>query len=235
MENKINVFLNNGSGSGSGSGDGFWYWSGSGSGSGDGSGSGAGYGSGSGDGCRSGSGSGDGSGAGSWDGSGYGSGAGDGSWSGAGHKLNNKKIYKIDNVNAVITNIKGNIATGYIVNDDFTQTKTCVAKNEEYFAHGKTLKEALQALEEKVIANLDSDEIIEMFLNEIDIAKSYLAQYFLDWHGKLTGSCKQGRESFIKNKNIDLNSNMTVLEFIEICKDDYGKDVILQLKERLTK
>lgn len=42
-----------------------------------------------------------------------------------------------------------------------------------------------------------------------------------------------GRESFVKNRNVDLSASYTVEEFISICEDYYGGHVIKQLKEKL--
>jgi hypothetical protein len=165
------------------------------------------------------------------DSSGYDSGYGDGS--GDGYKINNDMIYNIDSIPTIIKHIKENVAKGFVVNDDLSFTKAFIVKGNGYFAHGASIKEAMQSLEDKIISNMDVDEIIEKFLEVTDRNKSYSAKYFFDWHGRLTGSCLQGRESFIKNKSIDLDSDMTLKEFVKVCKDDYGKEVILKLEEIL--
>ena len=41
------------------------------------------------------------------------------------------------------------------------------------------------------------------------------------------------REAFVRNHDLDINAEYTVKEFIEICENDYGSDVIRQLKERI--
>ena len=203
------------------------YGSGYGSGSGDGYGSGYGYGYGYG----SGSGSGDGS------GYGYGSGSGDGYGSGSGDGLksfNGQKVYYIDNIPTVIEKVKGNLAKGYIVNADLTTKKCYIAKHDNYFAHGATLKEAEKALQDKVFDNMDVDEKINIFLKEFDLNTKYPARTFYEWHHKLTGSCEFGRNTFVRNHGIDLVNGMyTVKEFIEITKNDFGGDIIRQLEERV--
>ena len=40
-----------------------------------------------------------------------------------------------------------------------------------------------------------------------------------------------GRESFCKDKGIDLDGSTTVREFIELTKGSYGADIILKLPE----
>ncbi len=223
---KIREFLKvyNGSGDGSGSGSGY----GSGDGSGSGSGSGSGYGSGSGDG--SGSGSGDGSG----DGSGSGYGSGDGSGYGDGIKaINGFTVYQIDGIATIIRTIHNNVAKGFILNDDLSLTPCYIAKGHNKFAHGETLKKALEDLQNKIFEDMDSDEAIEMFLKEFpDPNQKYPAKQFYIWHNRLTGSCEMGRNSFVRNGGYDLeNDTFTVQEFIDITKDAFGGDVIRQLEE----
>ena len=41
-----------------------------------------------------------------------------------------------------------------------------------------------------------------------------------------------GRDNFIANHNIDMNSQYTVEEFIELTKNDFGGRIIEQLKGR---
>ena len=222
------------------SGDGF----GDGSGSGDGSVSGDGYGDGSGYGYGSGSGfgSGDGSGYGfgSGDGSGYGSVSGDGYGDGDGFGFGVKSIggmvvSVIDGVETIVTRIKGNVAKGYILSNDLQLSPCYVVKNNKYFAHGKTLRAANEALQDKIFSDLDVDGRIAEFIKKFKASKKYPAKTFFDWHGKLTGSCELGRESFAKNHNIDLENDVfTVAEFIALTENEYGGEVIKRLKEKCT-
>jgi hypothetical protein len=47
----------------------------------------------------------------------------------------------------------------------------------------------------------------------------------------LTGSCDIGREGFISDNEIDLNSEYTLNEFAEICGNSYGGDIIRKITE----
>ena len=227
-----------GYGSGDGDGDGYGSGYGYGDGSGSGSGSGYGYGSGYGHGYGYGSGDDDGDGYGSGYGYGYGYGSGYGygygSGSGDGLKsMNGKKIYMIDGVPTIARKIKFNVLFGYIPQSDFTKEKCYVVKGNGYFAHGKTIKEAQQTLIEKYIENMDEDEIFEKFLSEFEPGKKYPAKIFFDWHHYITGSCLTGRENFVRNHDIDLErGEYTVQEFFDICRNDYGGEVIERLEER---
>ena len=226
MEDKIKQFLNTGSGSGYGSGDGSGY------GSGDGSGYGSGYGSGDGDG------SGDGYGDGSGYGSGYGSGDGDGSGDGYGDgygsgvkSVNGNTIYIVDNIPTIITNVKGNIAKGFIFQSDLSLTPCFIVKGNNQFSHGSTLHEAFESLQEKLYDDSTEEERIDKFKeNFSDFSKKYSAKELFVWHHILTGSCKAGRESFCRDKGIDVdNDKFTVYEFIELTRNSYGGEVIRKL------
>jgi len=219
MDNKIKEFLTiicgNGDGDGSGYGDG------------DGSGYGYGDGSGYGDGDGSGYGDGDGNGNGNGDGSGNGNGSGYGSGYGI-LVINKQKIYDIDSTKTIITSIKGNIAKGFILNNDLSLTKCFIVKIGNYFAHGETLKQALSDANDKYTENEPIENRITLFNNEFNRVDTYPVSLFSKWHKILTGSCEIGRNSFIKNINI--NRKYTVDEFIEITENHYGGENIKLLK-----
>ena len=199
------------------------YGDGSGSGSGDGSGDGSGYGSG--------YGSGDGYGDGSGSGSGYGSGYGYGIKS-----FKGEPVYRIDGVNTLIRSMRGNTAHGAIVNNDLTITPCYIVKQGNVFAHGETLREAMESLRDKLFEDMPEDERIAMFLRETDDGRTYPTQYFYDWHHRLTGSCDMGRKQFAHDHGVDLEHGMmTLMEFLELTKDAYGGDVIRKVISKMQK
>jgi len=235
---KIEKFLKvvDGYGDGDGSGDGSVY--------GDGSGYGSVYGYGDGDGSvcgpGNGSGSGYGYGSGDGDGSGYGSGYGDGDGYGSGYgdgikEFNKIKIFNIDGVQTGIKQIKGNVAFGFILNNDFTTTKCYTVKQNNLFAHGKTIREAMNALSGKLFNDMPEVERIEKFIEYFtDIKKEYPCLEFYEWHHKLTGSCDIGRKSFAENNDINIETDkMTVFEFIKLTENQYGGDTIKKLKSKI--
>ena len=215
LETKIKNFLNLSSGSGYGSGDD------SGSGSGDDSGSGYGYGSGD----DSGSGSGDDS------GSGYGYGYGDDSGDGV-KEVNGDTVYIVDYVPTIIKSVRDNIAQGFILQRDLTLKPCYIVKEQNMFAHGDTLHDAFTALQEKLYDNSTEEERIEAFRKKFpEYDTLYPNRDLFTYHHVLTGSCRMGRESFCKDKGIDLDGSTTVREFFELTKDSYGGDVICKLPE----
>ena len=225
LDDKIKAFLTVSSGSGYG----YGYGSGSGYGDGSGDGSGTGYGSGYGDGYGDGSGSGYGS------GSGDGDGSGDGYGSGYGIKrFNREMVYQIDGINTLIRSVRGNTAHGEIVNNDLTIAPCYIVKQDGFFAHGETLREAMEALRDKLFEDMPEDKRIDTFLRETDREKAYPTQYFYDWHHRLTGSCDMGRKRFARDHGVDLEHGMMMLtEFLELTKDAYGGDVIRKVIDRM--
>ena len=222
MENavdKIKEFLTVDVGSGYGDG----YGSGDGSGYGDGYGSGDGYGYGSGDG------SGDGYGYGSGDGYGSGSGSGDGSgvkeWQG-------QTVYKVDGVATLIDSVHGTYAKGRILRNDFTTEDCYIAKVDgRYFAHGETLHKAFKDARNKAFQDMSEEERIEKFKEQYpDKDAKIPAKELFEWHNRLTGSCEMGRRNFTRQHGIDIDhDSFTVVEFINLTKNDFGGHVIAKI------
>ena len=186
-------------------------------------GSGCGYGEGSGDGC------GDGSGDGCGDGSG--DGCGDGCGSGI-KEMNGDKVYVIDDVPTIIKSVHDNIAQGFILNNDLTLQPCYIVKEQNKFAHGDTLHDAFMSLQEKLYDGSTEEERIEAFREKFpDYDTPYPNRDLFAYHHVLTGSCRMGRESFCKDKGININDSTTVRQFVLITKDSYGSATIRKLPQ----
>ena len=147
-------------------------------------------------------------------------------------KINGMNVVEIDNIPTAVKKTRGNIAFGYVF--EKMQLKPCyVVKENNLFAHGKTVKEAFSALQEKLFDDMTVEERIDLFLKEIKSNTEYPAKIFYDWHHRLTGSCEFGRNEFIKRHNINLDEMMTVKRFIELTQDEYGGEIIRELEKRL--
>ena len=167
------------------------------------------------------------------DGDGYGYGNGNGYGNGYGIKnINGHNVYNVDSTPTIFTHIHGNVAKGYILERNVIFNLCYIVKGNGYFAHGETLKEAQNALEEKIIDEMDVEEKIKLFKEKFpDVDKKYPVNDFYQWHHNLTGSCEMGRKSFAKSQNIDIdNDMMTVKEFIKLTENTYCGDVIRELK-----
>ena len=82
---------------------------------------------------------------------------------------------------------------------------------------------------------MSPEERIADFLSEFaDLDKKYSAKVFFDWHNRLTGSCRLGREEFCKSHNINLiNDEFSAREFLELTKNAYGGAIIEKIISRL--
>ena len=176
---------------------------------------------------------GDGSGDGDVYGDVYGSGYGDVYGDGI-EKINGQKVYPIDNTPTLIDSVHGNYARGSILNSDLTLSPCYIAKCGDYFAHGETLKEAVEDATEKYAKNQPVEGRIRVFNEKYpDRNKKVPAMELFNWHHILTGSCLMGRKNFCKNRGIDYeNEEYTVNEFIALTENAYGGDVIKQLKDK---
>lgn len=166
-------------------------------------------------------------------GSGWDSGSGWGEGSGEGVKsFNSAAVYMIDDVPTIVTAVFGNTAKGYILRDDLTLEPCYVSKAGNHLAHGKKLEEAVADAREKLFYDMPEDERIEAFLAAHERGVKYPAQDFYDWHHRLTGSCRMGRDEFVRSHGIDLENGMyTVEEFIAITRNSYGGAVIARLED----
>ena len=203
LETRIKAFLSVSSGTGYG------YGSGTGYGYGDGTGTGTGY------------------------GTGYGDGSGDGSGDGTGIKeLNGDKVYMIDDVPTIIKSVRDNIAQGFILNSDLTLRPCYVVKEQNHFSHGDTLHDAFTSLQEKLYDDSTEEERIEAFRKKFpDYDTPYPNLDLFAYHHVLTGSCRMGRESFCKDKGINLSDATTVRQFVLLTKDSYGSATIRKLPQ----
>lgn len=181
------------------------------------------------------SGSGDGNGYGYGSGSGYGYGSGDGYGYGDDYgvkDINGNHVYIVDKIQTIIKSVRGNIAQGFVLQSDLTLKPCYIVKEQNKFAHGNTLHDAFTALQEKLYDDSTEKERIEAFRKKFpEYDTPYSNRDLFAYHHVLTGSCQMGRESFCKDKGIDLDGSTTVREFVELTKGSYGGDVICKLPE----
>lgn len=235
----VPTFDSNGYGNGYGTG----YGTGNGDGTGDGTGDGRGYGTGDGygygdgDGNNVGYGNSVGNGRGYGDGNGYGNSVGDGYGVGDGDagfvSINGEKVHYIDGIPTVIFSVHGDYASAGILQQDFT-LKTCyVARAGNEFAHGETLRKAIEDAQDKRTRKIPLKERLAEFkaaFPEWDTPYSNSDLY--RWHNVLTGSCRMGRDEFAREHGIDVEGGkMTVREFISLTKHSYGGKAVSSLRE----
>jgi len=174
-------------------------------------------------------------------GDGYGDGSGDGSGNGSGNgygirllSYKGNKVHYIDNIPCYFISVNKSLLFAKVMvidTSDLSVTKQFVFKFNDCFAHGITLKDAKRDAEAKYYSQLDVSERIASFNSTFKRGIKYKSRLFYEWHSTLTGSCQSGKDLFIKQNNIDLDSEMTVDEFISKTRNAYGGEIIEKLNE----
>lgn len=145
-------------------------------------------------------------------------------------ELNGNKVYSVDDIPTIITSVHDNIAQGFMLHSDLTLHPCYIVKEQNKFAHGETLHDAFAALQEKLYDGSTEEERIEAFLKKFpNYDTPYSNRDLFTYHHVLTGSCRMGRESFCKDKGINLDDSTTVREFVRLTKDSYGSEIIREL------
>ena len=164
-----------------------------------------------------------------------GDGYGDGSGYGYGYGLkeyNGEIVWYIDGVPTLIDHIHSDYAKGRIVNDDLTNTPCYIARVENSFAHGTSLKAAYADAEEKAMEEMPLEERLTKFKTEFpSLQCSATCATFYKWHHILTVSCTMGRDHFVQSHGLDMEKDYTVAYFLSITEDAFGCDAIRKLKE----
>lgn len=138
----------------------------------------------------------------------------------------------IDMLPTIIIQVNGNFAKGYIIKDDLTLDACYIAKIGNFFAHGKTLKDAVSDAVKKQGKNMPIEERIKNFVETFGSLNSeHTGKEYYDWHHFLTGSCQMGRDKFCEAHGIDLSKKYTVKYFLDITKNSYGSNIIKLVRE----
>ena len=109
-------------------------------------------------------------------------------------------------------------------------TPCFIVKENNKFAHGSTLRDAFTSLQEKLYDDSTEEERIEAFKKKFPFyEEKYDNKDLFTYHHVLTGSCRMGREEFVKGKGLSLDGKTSVREFVELTKNAYGGDIIKEL------
>ena len=146
--------------------------------------------------------------------------------------FNGNIVDNVDMLPTIIIQVKNNFAKGYIVKDDLTLESCYIAKIGNFFAHGKTLKDAVSDAVKKQGKNMSIEERIKNFVKIFgSLDSKHAGKEYYNWHNILTGSCQMGRDKFCKAHDIDLSKKYTVKYFLDITKNSYGSNVIKLVRE----
>ena len=161
-------------------------------------------------------------------GNGYGYGDGNGIINFAGHT-----IYNIDIVPTCITQVHGRrYAIGFTIKDNSVKVPCYIARVDNSFAHGETLRDAVNDATAKALQAKPVEERVKEVVKlhpypTVPISNKELFKL----HNTLTGSCEFGRRQFCEQHGISLDDSMTMADFIDKTKGEYGGEAIRQLAE----
>jgi hypothetical protein len=133
------------------------------------------------------------------------------------------KVYEVEDVNIVITDIRGNVAQGFELFENTNFIPCFIVKENGRFGHGKTLFEARADLKEKLFTYFNATEYIVAFIEKFpEYDTRYSVADLLLYHNAWTeGSCRRmGFEYFCKKYGLNFDGTITVCEFIGIVGDD---------------
>ena len=140
-------------------------------------------------------------------------------------------MWAIDTVPTIIRSIHGNIAKGAILRGDLQLRPIYVAKCNGCFAHGESIAAALRDAEAKALQCEPIEARIERFVKCFPTLDTQVeGEILFAWHHILTGSCRAGREEFIRQQGLRLEETYSVGRFIELTNSAYGGEIVKQLE-----
>lgn len=137
-----------------------------------------------------------------------------------------------DNDAAFIEGLRGGIVRASEERENLLKQLAVKEQYDKVAKQIEGIKKERKALQEQLDDDSTEEERIEAFRKKFpEYDTPYSNRDLFAYHHVLTGSCRMGRESFCKDKGIDLDGSTTVREFIELTKGSYGGDVICKLPE----
>jgi len=165
-----------------------------------------------------------------------GNGYGDGYGNGDGiQEIDEHRVYSLDKVPTIILSVHGNYAKGYVLDHNVNLRPCYIARVGDHFAHGETLHDAMRDVQRKYDDAMPLVEKIKQTVAKYPSLDTIVpnAELF-ELHHLLTGSCEFGRRQFCNARGISLDGSMTMREFIEATRNDYGGDKVNELFKAYT-
>ena len=129
-----------------------------------------------------------------------------------------------------ITAVHGNYAQGFTVKCNSIKVPCYIARVDNSFAHGETLRQAIEDATDKALQAKPLEErIADTVMAHPDPNEIIPNNELFKLHNVLTGSCEFGRKQFCEQHGISLDESMTMCRFIELTAAAYGGEAIRQL------
>ena len=123
------------------------------------------------------------------------------------------------------------MAKGAVLRRDMTLRDCWIAKRGNFFAHGDTLHEAVEAVEAKWRENRPLGERIAEFVKTHPSLDEPYGDLF-EWHHVLTGSCEFGRRQWCDEHGYKPTDSITLRTFFTETAGNYGGGVIRQVAQK---
>jgi len=141
-----------------------------------------------------------------------------------------KDVKIIDDYTMVVNSTKQldqyKIHSAYYIYNYFHEnnpSKVFIVEQDNLFAHGKSIKEAINDLEFKKLSKLGANEHIQRVIKQ-----GYIKPQDYRY---ITGACKEGTNKFLNDNNLGYDDTKSIDEVIELTKGNYGHDVFVRLLE----
>jgi len=112
-----------------------------------------------------------------------------------------------------------------VLRKDLTTRDCWVARHDNLFAHGVTLRGAVEAVNAKWLNNRPLEERVAEFVKAHPALDEPYGDLF-EWHHTLTGSCEFGRLGWCKDHGYRPTDSVTLRTFFGKTQGYYGGDVI---------
>jgi len=108
---------------------------------------------------------------------------------------------------------------GYFYRDN--PQKVFIAEQDNLFAHGRSIKEAIADLEFKKLSKLGANEHIKRIIKQ-----GYMSAQDYRF---ITGACEEGTNRFLDDNDLTWKDTKSIDEVIKLTKGNYGHDVFIRL------
>ena len=131
-----------------------------------------------------------------------------------------------------ITAVHGNYAQGFTIKNNSIMVPCYIARVDNSFAHGETLRQALEDATAKALQAKPLEErIADTVKTHPDPNEIIPNTELFKLHNVLTGSCEFGRKQFCEQNGISLDEAMTMCRFMELTANAYGGKAIRMLAD----
>lgn len=122
-------------------------------------------------------------------------------------------------------------AIGYYLGRTGRKVPLFAFKEDGYIGIGCSYAHAMDSLLSKKIEGTSLEERIQKFVESHSLDEKYTIKDFWEWHRYLTLSCYGGGERFKNEHNLNEDDLISVDEFVELVKEEFGGEIISKARD----